>query len=116
MAKKLYVGNIPFKATEDEIRSLFAGVGEVVSVNLITDGRTGQPKGFGFVEMATEGAAQEAIESLNGTVVHDRTINVSEARPPKQNSDRGGFGGGSGGGSRGGYGRESRSSGGGSRR
>ena len=66
MGKKLYVGNMSFKATEEDIKGLFAGVGEVASVNIITDARTGQAKGFGFVEMATEEAAKKAIETLNG--------------------------------------------------
>ena len=103
MGKKLYVGNIPFKATEESIKSLFAGAGEVESVNLITDARTGQAKGFGFVEMASEEAAKKAIETLNGTTFMERSLSVAEAKPmePREKrggheGKRGGFGGGSG--------------------
>jgi cold-inducible RNA-binding protein len=102
MGKKLYVGNLPYSMTEDEVRALFAEVGTVTSVTLITDRATGHPKGFGFVEMDTEQAAQEAIAKLNGREVQQRTLNVSEARPLTERSGGGGFGGGSRGGSRGG--------------
>ena len=92
MNKKLYVGNISFKATEDDIRELFSSVGEVESVNLIKDTHTGQLKGFGFVEMATEEDARKAIESLNGTTLMERALSVAEAKP-QEPRERRGFGG-----------------------
>ncbi|MEK6725212.1 MAG: RNA-binding protein [Deltaproteobacteria bacterium] len=107
MGKKLYVGNMSFKAKEEDIKGLFAGVGEVASVNIITDARTGQAKGFGFVEMATEEAAKKAIETLNGTTFMERALSVAEAKPQEPREKRGGFGGakgGYGGGGRGGFG------------
>lgn len=102
MEKKIYVGNISFKATEADIRELFSKSGEVESVKLITDAHTGYPKGFGFVEMATSEDARRAIEALNGTLFMDRTLTVNEARPqqPREKrgfgSSKGGFGGGKG--------------------
>jgi len=92
MVKKLYVGNMSYDTTEDTLRALFAGVGEVESVNIITDRRSGQSKGFGFVEMATEEDAQAAISQLNGTTLDDRQITVAEARPQRPRSDREGGG------------------------
>lgn len=101
MAKKIYVGNISFKATEDDIKELFAKFGEVESVKIITDQRTGRPKGFGFVEMVTEEDAQKAIAGLNGSSFMERTLSVDAAKPQAPR-ERGGFGGGGGG--RGGFG------------
>ena len=100
MASKLYVGNLSYNTTEDSLRTLFGEHGDVESVNLITDRDTGRPRGFGFVEMATDEAAQAAIAALNGTSVDEREINVAEARPQANRSsrDRGGYGGGGGGG------------------
>lgn len=95
MEKKLYVGNIPFRATEDALKELFATAGEVESVTMITDKHTGQPKGFGFVVMATEDDAKKAIETLNGSTLMERTLTVAEAKP-QQPRERGGFGGGRG--------------------
>jgi RNA recognition motif-containing protein len=92
MNKKLYVGNISYGTTEDELRSLFAEVGPVVSVTMITDRATGQSKGFGFVEMETNKAAQDAIDRFNNYEINQRKITVSEARPPRE----GGFSKGSG--------------------
>ena len=108
MAKKIYVGNISFKATEEEIRELFAKFGEVESVKVITDPRTGRPKGFGFVEMATEEDAQKAIAGLNGSTFMERSLSVDAAKPQAPR-ERGGFGGGGrggfgGGGGKGGFG------------
>ena len=111
MAKKLYVGNLSYNVTEDSLKDVFAAIGEVQSVRIITDAATGRSKGFGFVEMAADEDAEKAIATLNGTAVLDRTINVSEARPqtdrPRpsgggRGGQRGGFdrGGGSGGGGR----------------
>jgi RNA recognition motif-containing protein len=91
MSKKIYVGNLPFSATEDEIRELFSEYGTVESVNLITDRETGRPRGFGFVEMAD--GADEAIQALHKTSLGDRALTVNEARP-KTEGHRGGGGGG----------------------
>ncbi|MFC1975557.1 RNA recognition motif domain-containing protein [Chloroflexota bacterium] len=106
MNKKLYVGNLSYETTEDELQKLFIEVGPVVSTTIITDGASGRSKGFGFVEMETEQAAQEAIERLNNYELNQRTITVSEARPPRERSSGGG----------GGRGRSSRGGGGGRRR
>jgi RNA recognition motif-containing protein len=111
MNKKLHVGNLSYDTTEDQLRQLFAEVGPVVSVNMITDRSTGQSKGFGFVEMETGEAAQAAIERLNNHEIDARSITVAEARPPRERS----FGGGGGRGDRGG-GRSGFSRGGGRRR
>ena len=86
--KKIYVGNLPFSATEDEVRELFAEYGTVQSVALITDRDTGRPRGFGFVEM--ENGAAEAIEALNGTSMGGRSLNVNEARPRNERPRGGG--------------------------
>lgn len=91
MAKKLYVGNLPFSATEDEIRDLFSQYGEVQSVKLITDRETGRPRGFGFVEMEN---ADEAAQNLDGYAYEGRNLKVNEAR---DRDDRRGGGGGGGG-------------------
>ena len=89
MGKRLYVGNISFKATEDNVRDHFAGIGAVASIDLVTDGRTGKPKGFAFVEMASDEEARKAIESLNGTLLMDRPLSVSEAntQQPRERRD-----------------------------
>ena len=87
---KIYVGNLAFSTTEQELRDLFAQHGTVGSVSLITDRETGQPRGFGFVEMS-EGA-ERAISQLDGKEVGGRTLKVNEARPREDN--RGGGGGG----------------------
>ena len=97
MEKKLYVGNISFQATEDDIRELFSRSGEVASVKIITDQFTGKPKGFGFVEMATAEEAAKAIETLNGTTFMERPITVAEAKPQQPREKRGFGGGGRGG-------------------
>ena len=78
--KQIYVGNLPYKSGEDEVRDLFSQYGEVISVKLITDRETGRPRGFGFVEMEDEGAIN-AIESLDGKEFEGRTLRVNEARP-----------------------------------
>ena len=103
MSKKLYVGNLSYSTTEDDLREAFAKIGEVTSATLIIDQTNGRSKGFGFVEMASDEDAAKAISSLNGTSLFDRTITVNEARPK---TERGGGGGGYGGGRRdqGGYG------------
>jgi RNA recognition motif-containing protein len=91
MEKKIYVGNISFKATEDDIRELFSTVGEVESVKIITDAQTGQSKGFGFVEMSSGEDANKAISNLNGKTFLDRTLSVAEAKP-QQPREKSGFG------------------------
>lgn len=78
--KKIYVGNLPFTATEDEVKALFSEHGEVESVALITDRETGRPRGFGFVEMAPD-AADAAIKALDGQDMGGRNLRVNEARP-----------------------------------
>jgi RNA recognition motif-containing protein len=78
--KKMYVGNLPFSSSEEDVRELFSQYGSVASVNLIQDRQTGRPRGFGFVEMETENADQ-AISSLDGTEFGGRTLKVNEAKP-----------------------------------
>ncbi|WP_243310693.1 MULTISPECIES: RNA recognition motif domain-containing protein [Fundidesulfovibrio] len=80
METNIYVGNLPFSATEDQVRQLFETYGQVTSVKLINDRETGRPRGFGFVEMDGDGAKQ-AIEALNGSDYGGRTMKVNEARP-----------------------------------
>jgi RNA recognition motif-containing protein len=81
MSKKIYVGNLTYTATEDDVRQLFEQFGEIMSVKIIMDNMTGRPKGFGFVEMSSNEDADKAISSLNGSAFMERTLNVSEARP-----------------------------------
>jgi RNA recognition motif-containing protein len=93
MSKKLYVGNLPFTSTEEELRELFGRHGSVDSVNVITDRETGRPRGFAFVEMSEPSAAADAIKALDGTQHGGRAMKVNEAQD-KQRSDSGsgGFG------------------------
>ncbi len=93
MTQKIYVGNLPFSATDEEGRVLFAAHGEVHSLALPTDRETGRPRGFGFVEMDDADAAQ-AISALNGTQMGGRALTVNEARPREPRSGGGGGGGG----------------------
>jgi RNA recognition motif-containing protein len=81
MAKNIFVGSLPFSVNEDTLGQLFAGHGQVVSVNIIKDRYSGQSRGFGFVEMATDEEAQKAIQALNGHNLEGRTIVVKEALP-----------------------------------
>jgi RNA recognition motif-containing protein len=108
MGRKLYVGNLPYSATEQSLRDAFAASGTVDSVSVITDRDTGQSKGFAFVEMASDREAQAATEALNGTTIDGRQIKVNEAKPREKTGGGGGGGGGGrggyGGGGRGGYG------------
>jgi RNA recognition motif-containing protein len=97
MSIKLYVGNLSFDTTEEQLNTLFSEAGPVVSAKIITDRHTGQPRGFGFVEMESKAAGQKAISMLNGQTVDGRPISVNEAKPQQ----KGGFSGG--GGRRGGY-------------
>ena len=98
MAKKLYVGNLTYDTTEDNLVELFSEYGEVLSAQIIIDRDTNRSKGFGFVEMATGEEAQKAITALNGTQLDGRTLTVNEARPQEKRT------GGGGGGDRGGRG------------
>lgn len=108
MAKKLYVGGLPYATTDDELRDAFSQAGAVDSAVIIMDKMSGRSKGFGFVEMSSEEEAQKAIDLWNGKDFGGRTLTVNEARPmeerPRNNfrggNDRGGFGGGSRGGAR----------------
>jgi RNA recognition motif-containing protein len=94
MGRKLYVGNLPFSVTENTLQSTFSRHGTVESINLITDRDTGQSKGFGFIEMRTDGEANAAISELNGTELEGRPIKVNEAKPQARRSDRDRSGGG----------------------
>jgi RNA recognition motif-containing protein len=93
LSKKLYVGNLPFSATESELRKLFEGHGTVASVSLITDRETGRPRGFGFVEMQDAASADKATAALNGRDFGGRALRVSEAndRGAGPGAARGGF-------------------------
>ena len=93
MAAKLFVGNLSFQATEEDLRELFAQAGTVETVRIITDQFTGRPRGFGFVEMATKEEATKAVEMLNGRLFRDRNLVVDEARPQPQRGPGGGGGG-----------------------
>ena len=98
----IYIGNLSFETTEDQLRQAFEEFGEVTGVNIITDRDSGRPRGFAFVEMSDNDAATTAINGLNGKEMNERPLNVNEARP---RNDRGGGGGGGGrGGGRGGGG------------
>jgi len=87
MSKNIYVGNLPWSATEDQIRNAFAAYGEVTSVKLVQDRETGRPRGFGFVEMDDNGAL-DAIEALNGKDFGGRSLKVNEARPREPRAPR----------------------------
>jgi RNA recognition motif-containing protein len=99
MNTKLYVGNLSFDTTENDLQDLFAACGPVTEVNLVMDRSTNRPRGFAFVTMGTPEAAQAAIQQVNGKNIQGRDLTVNEARPREERS-----GGGGGGGSRGGYG------------
>ncbi|HLJ55339.1 MAG TPA: RNA-binding protein [Chthonomonadaceae bacterium] len=106
MAKRLYVGGLPYSTGERELEDLFASAGTVSSVTIVSDKYTGQSKGFGFVEMSTDAEADTAINTLNGTMLGGRTLTVNEAKPREDRPRGGGYGGGGGsyGGGGGGYG------------
>ena len=99
MSAKLFVGNLSFDATENDLHDAFAAFGTVVETNLMMDRATGRPRGFGFVTMSTPEEAQKAIDGLNGKELAGRALTVNLARPREERS-----GGGGGGGGRGGYG------------
>ena len=88
MPAKLFVGNLSFQATEEDLRELFQQAGTVESVRIVTDQFTGRPRGFGFVEMATKEELAKAIEMLNGRLFRDRNLVVDEARPQPQRTRR----------------------------
>ncbi len=88
--KKIYVGNLPYGATEDEVRGIFGEFGDVQSVNLITDRETGRPRGFGFVEMNSDEDADSAIKALDGKDLGGRPMRVNEARPRRNDGGGGG--------------------------
>lgn len=94
MGRKLYVGNLPYSATDSSLQQMFQAHGTVDSAQVIMDRDTGRSKGFGFVEMKTDQEAQAAIAALNGTEVDGRSLTVNEARPKTEGGGRGGFGGG----------------------
>jgi RNA recognition motif-containing protein len=112
MGSKIYVGGLPYAATEQQLSDLFAQHGAVASARVITDKFTGQSRGFGFVEMSSDEEAQKAIGALNGTQMDGRTLTVNEAKPMEPRSGggggRGGFGGGAGRNSGGGGGNRGR--------
>ena len=97
MGKKLFVGNLPFSATDDSLASAFAACGKVESAKVIMDRDSGRSKGFGFVEMSSDAEAADAIAKLNGSQLDGRAMTVSEARPMAPREGRGGGGGGGGG-------------------
>jgi len=101
MSTKLYVGNLSFKTTGDDLQELFSQAGTVESAQVVTDRDSGFSRGFGFVEMSSDEEAQAAISQFNGTEIDGRALNVNEARP---RDDRGGGGGGARGGRGGGFG------------
>lgn len=103
MAKKIYVGNLSFSVTDDELMQAFASFGNVTSARVVMDRMTGRSKGFGFVEIEDDGAADEAVNKMNGQTIAGRPVRVSEAKPQEDRPrgprrDGGGFGGGGGGG------------------
>ncbi len=96
MGSKIYVGGLPYSATESEVETLFGAHGTVESAKVITDKYTGQSRGFGFVEMSSPSEAQAAISALHSTEMGGRTLTVNEAKPMAPRSGGGGFGGGGG--------------------
>ena len=108
MGTKLYVGNLPFSTTENELQELFSQAGAVQEVTLMQDRFTGKSRGFAFVTMGSEEDAQNAISKLNGQPIEGRPLTVNEARPREQRAPGGGGGRGYGGGGGGGYGRRDR--------
>ena len=94
MDTKIYVGNLSYETTEEDLNTLFSSAGVVKSVSLIKDRDTGRSKGFAFVEMNSQSETEEAIKSLDGKMVNNREIKVNKARPPEDRSGRDGFRGG----------------------
>ena len=109
MSMKLYVGNLAFQTSSEDLQQLFAQAGTVESASVVEDRDTGRSRGFGFVEMSSKEEGQAAIQQFNGHEVGGRALNVNEAKPREdRGGSRGGFGGGRNGGGRGGYGGSSR--------
>src|SRR5215831_13398237 len=108
MAKNIYVGNLPYETTSDDLLELFQAYGSVISSQVVMDRFSGRSRGFGFVEMSNDSEAQAAIDALNGQPYGNRPLTVNEARPRTDAPRRGGGGGGGGGygGCGGGYGRD----------
>ncbi|HEV8601039.1 MAG TPA: RNA-binding protein [Patescibacteria group bacterium] len=107
MAKKLFIGGLPYATTDDQLKEHFSAAGTVASAQIIVDKFSGRSKGFGFIEMSSDEEADKAIEMFNGQDFGGRSLVVNEARPKTEGprtGGRGGFGGGSRGGSRGGFG------------
>ncbi len=112
MAKKLYVGNLAFSVTDDELAQAFSSFGNIASARVVMDRMTGRSKGFGFVEVEDDAMADEAVEKMNGQTIGGRPVRVSEAKPQedrprgprREGGGGGGFGGGGGRGGGGGYG------------
>ncbi len=100
MSKKIFVGNLSFNTTENDLQDAFAAHGTVVEANLMTDRMTGRPRGFGFVTMSNGDEAEAAINALNGSNLDGRALTVNEARPREDRPPGGGGGGGGGGGFR----------------
>jgi len=88
MSKKLYVGNLSYKTTEDDLKDLFKEFGSMTEVKVVTDRATGRPRGFGFVEFSSNDDADKAIKSLNGKMFQDREMVVNEARPRRDSGFR----------------------------
>ena len=101
---RIYIGNLPYDVTEEELQQEFQAYGEVASVSIISDKFSGRPKGFGFVEMGSQSEGEAAIAGLNGKVLKERTIVVNEARPRPDNRSGGSYGGDRNGGGYGGRG------------
>ena len=89
MAKRIYVGSLPYSIDESQLQTLFAQYGQVSEVNIVTDKYSGQAKGFAFVEMVDDNEAKQAIQALNGTSMGGRTLNVNEAKPREERSGGG---------------------------
>lgn len=96
MAKRIYVGGLPYSVTDQDLEKMFSASGQVNSANVISDRYSGESKGFGFVEMENEGEANTAINSLNGTMMNGRSLTVNEAKPREDRPRSGGGGGGGG--------------------
>ncbi len=89
---RIYVGNLPYDVTEEELQQEFLAYGEVTSVSILTDKLSGRPKGFGFVEMASKSEGEAAIAGINGKTIKERTVVVNEARPRTDNRSGGSYG------------------------
>lgn len=100
MNTKLFVGNLSFNTTENDLQDAFAQFGSVADVNLMTDRMSGRSRGFAFVTMGSPQEAEAAIQGMNGKSLDGRALTVNEARPKEERSDRGGYSGGGGGGGR----------------